>query len=552
MDDHLVAQTHMSGSTGSIRAAPAAETDDHPHLLLRHRRIKPLPPTPTTTQQQHLPILPIAAAASAYKNEEHERKESHNEDIQFVLASMGLSNSSVASAHADPPPPPPQHLSCLDDLPTANEEKISGTAEPCRSKRRILPMPRAAVFLFTTAAVVAAVAAACGFSFIFLGREAAGGDPVFVGSSGMGMCSSSCSKPSRPQPAIADADVILNTTGMMAFFWPAVAKTASPSAASNASRTDSSNRFSAVKRLFFWPGGKAKAHAEDLLHVTYVADAYLQEVDRRRRCFQFPFCSSSRCSSSGGGRIPLLLPSTPPSSSSKQQHRLRVITSLAGTGSGPWKNPVAAFLMSKHAAGKSPEDWPVHQLEQSLLEACSSIKAERQLLVQRYAPVLEDADDALVPSRLCSSFGESSSSSGSSRRTISSLERLANLLEDSWMGNLPLSEYSSVLMSSPGGSSKDKNRGVLVVEEASTSTEAASSTNTMVERNPEMLDGWDACIIIGHLHPAKGMDFSSSWACVACPANVCSTRAAAGSTCTRSCTCCTRRKEKNKGDDAFL
>jgi hypothetical protein len=87
------------------------------------------------------------------------------------------------------------------------------------------------------------------------------------------------------------------------------------------------------------------------------------------------------------------------------------------------QNAFLSFLMSPASKDKDPSDWVFSSFNEALQRVCSiiSLYAESEVVVAR---------DVLVPLRMCTLYGSS--------KTISSTMRLANLLHDSYHGQLDI------------------------------------------------------------------------------------------------------------------
>lgn len=133
--------------------------------------------------------------------------------------------------------------------------------------------------------------------------------------------------------------------------------------------------------------------------LTYVADAYVtggegrpDAVDCSGKTYQhcrFHVCS--KYNANHGSIFPGIVLHQDPFV------KLRVAGALYDPA--PWRNPVAKFLKSKEwALDKLPEDWDLKAFEDAVTEACAGVDSEKQRLQSQ----MIEADDVLVPSRLCS------------------------------------------------------------------------------------------------------------------------------------------------------
>jgi hypothetical protein len=92
-----------------------------------------------------------------------------------------------------------------------------------------------------------------------------------------------------------------------------------------------------------------------------------------------------------------------------------------------------AFLASHNV--QDSDAWNLQEFRKALHGACDSILSQKQQATTIQEIVV--VDDVLVPSRLCRLANASS-------LTLGGIVRLAELVQDSWEGNLPLVDYSSV------------------------------------------------------------------------------------------------------------
>lgn len=338
--------------------------------------------------------------------EEEEADGSKDEHLHFVLASMGLSASQLtvldcghapAAAAAAAAEPHPQSPSLVLAPPL---QKVAATMKGSRHV-----MHAGAVLL--TALVL----------------------PVFLrmilwwcaemGESSRGGSSSSSSPRSEAASCKDSSSPFLNLTSLLENI------TAVPKEAGAGSTGGWLARISGRRRL--------ASHAK--VQVLYVADAYaMSPADSVDAAYSmegrhYEMCSVYCCrpDRDGNERFAWLLGQA----AGRSSIQLSVVSSATLP---PSRGAMATFLKGVHGI-RVPEDWNLHGFQDALAKSCHQVQQAKQLYMQHpqgggtSSTSTSTFDDALVPSRLCSSFsvapGESTAPRAAAQpTTIGSLLRL--------------------------------------------------------------------------------------------------------------------------------
>lgn len=167
------------------------------------------------------------------------------------------------------------------------------------------------------------------------------------------------------------------------------------------------------------------------------------------------------------------------------------------------QNPMAKFLTSPLLSGdKDPTDWSLGHFQDAMDSTCSEIKKQSQLHSRNGIEV----DDMLMPEKLCTM----------TRRTIGSLTRIGNLLEESMHGQLPVQQYTKpflLLPSSAAPHEDETSTPIIMVVDAS-----------VAQRNPWFLgiNGFNVVVVIAGMKSRSEMQkFADMYEPCKCPPSSC-------------------------------